>query len=439
VNPVIEVDNISKKYGIGRAQQDTMLREAIVRFAKAPFRRHSQSVPFWALKDVAFTGNAGEVIGIVGRNGAGKSTLLKILSKITYPTSGRVKVRGRIASLLEVGTGFHEELTGRENIFLNGTILGMKKSEVEQKLEQIVEFSGVHKFIDTPLKRYSSGMALRLGFAVAAHLEADVLLVDEVLAVGDVEFQKKCLTRMEDLHKSGRTVVFVSHNVAAVEYLCPRTIWIDGGRVREDGPTQEVIRVYLAQFARNQRIGSDLRDYSDRQGTGEVRLTQMVLLDSAGRAKNVVRACDDLTVRIYYTASKHLQNAQFGIDLHTELGTHVAAISTPAAGYQIPNLPAGEGHVEVKLENLNLMPGRYWITLWVTGPNHYNSARYGWDMLERCASLDIESTDFHKSGTGVGREYGFVLFPSKWSVHADVAAPDAVLNAPSPREIRSDP
>ena len=225
------------------------MRDQLVRLLRNPFHRRRPKDILWALRDVNFSVEEGEVVGIIGRNGAGKSTLLKILSKITYPTSGRVRTRGRVASLLEVGTGFHEELTGRENVYLNGSILGMKKREVDEKFEAIVSFSGVERFVDTPIKRYSSGMRMRLGFSVAAHLEPDVLIVDEVLAVGDAAFQKKCISAMQDMRGGGRTVLFVSHNMAAVENLCTRGIWIANGNVRLDGPTHEVIEAYMASFA----------------------------------------------------------------------------------------------------------------------------------------------------------------------------------------------
>src|SRR5262245_1669178 len=216
----IAVSGLSKQFRIGKTQHDTMLREKIVRLFKRPFSgRDESSSAIWALRDVSFSIDEGEVVGIIGRNGAGKSTLLKILSRITYPTAGTIEVKGRTAALLEVGTGFYEELTGRENIYLNGSILGMKKREIDAKLEAIVDFAQVEQFIDTPIKRYSSGMRLRLGFAVAAHLDPEILIIDEVLAVGDVGFQKKCLNAMGDLQRAGRTVLFVSHNMAAVENL----------------------------------------------------------------------------------------------------------------------------------------------------------------------------------------------------------------------------
>jgi lipopolysaccharide transport system ATP-binding protein len=253
MNPIIRVENLSKRYRIGtrRAAYST-LRETIVNAASAPLRllqrgRNGQANKemVWVLKDVSFTVNPGEVVGIIGRNGAGKSTLLKLLSRITEPTEGRIELYGRVASLLEIGTGFHPELTGRENIFLNGAILGMRKAEIARKFDEIVAFAEVEKFIDTPVKRYSSGMYLRLAFAVAAHLEPEILVVDEVLAVGDARFQRKCLDKMQDVGQHGRTVLFVSHNMSAITRLCPRTILLDQGRVLCDGPSHEVVGTYL--------------------------------------------------------------------------------------------------------------------------------------------------------------------------------------------------
>ena len=245
--PSIVVRNVSKQYRIGTTQHGAMLREVVMNTLRRPFRAAAPDVQtVWALRDVSLTVDAREIVGIIGRNGAGKTTLLKLLSKITYPTSSQLSVRGRVASLVEVGTGFHTELSGRENVYLNGSILGLRKREIDRRFDSIVEFSGVAKFIDTPLKRYSPGMRLRLGFAVAAHLSPDVLLVDEVLSVGDVDFQKKCLQALDDVRGSSRMVLFVSHNLEAVEQLCPRTIWIDHGQIRQDGKSQEVISACLS-------------------------------------------------------------------------------------------------------------------------------------------------------------------------------------------------
>jgi lipopolysaccharide transport system ATP-binding protein len=258
-NKTIVVDKIAKRYRIGlkEEKQDTFvgmlftwLRSPLDNYRRLrKLRRFGENEEaediIWAVRDISFSVNEAEIVGIIGSNGAGKSTLLKILSRITEPTSGTVYINGRVSSLLEVGTGFHPELTGRENIYLNGTLLGMKKAEIDRKIDEIVDFSGISKFIDTPIKRYSSGMTVRLAFSVAAHLEPEILIVDEVLAVGDAEFQRKCLNKMESVSKLGRTVLFVSHNMSAITRLCPRTILLNNGRLIDDGPTKKVVGTYL--------------------------------------------------------------------------------------------------------------------------------------------------------------------------------------------------
>lgn len=246
---MISVKNLGKRYSLGETLHDDLLSARIVQGLRRALRgvstaRTEQSTEFWAVKDVSFEVRAGEVLGVIGRNGAGKSTLLKILSRITEPTRGEVRMKGRVASLLEVGTGFHKELSGRENVFLNGAILGMSRAEIKRKFDEIVDFSGVEKFIDTPVKRYSSGMTVRLAFAVAANLEPEILLIDEVLAVGDAEFQKRCISKMRDVSGEGRTLLFVSHNLNAVQSLCTRCIWLDQGQTRLDGATRDVLHEY---------------------------------------------------------------------------------------------------------------------------------------------------------------------------------------------------
>ena len=252
MKPIVRIQNISKEYILGaRENPYGTLRESIVETMRAPFERlrrrngKRDAEAIWALKDVSFDVAPGEVVGVIGRNGAGKSTLLKILSRITEPTTGRAELYGRVASLLEVGTGFHPELTGRENIYLNGAILGMRKAEIDRKFDQIVDFAELEKFLDTPVKRYSSGMYMRLAFAVASHLEPEILVIDEVLAVGDAAFQKKCLGKMSDVAMEGRTVLFVSHNMIAIQSLCRRVVWLNGGEVAENGEAAQVVSNYL--------------------------------------------------------------------------------------------------------------------------------------------------------------------------------------------------
>lgn len=263
---IISVHNVSKQYRIGVREAYGSLRESLMNAARAPLRRLSGNGPkpdesIWALRDVTFEVAPGEALGIIGRNGAGKSTLLKILSRITEPTSGRIDLYGRVGSLLEVGTGFHPELTGRENIFLNGAILGMRREEIENKFDEIIAFAEIEKFLDTPVKRYSSGMYMRLAFAVAAHLEPEILVVDEVLAVGDAQFQKKCLGKMGDVARAGRTVLFVSHNMMAIQSLCRRAIWLEGGHILEDDESGRVVAGYLQHSfsARSDQVWDDPR------------------------------------------------------------------------------------------------------------------------------------------------------------------------------------
>src|SRR5271163_260560 len=246
---VIHVAGLGKRYRVGERERYFALRDVITRAFTAPFRRNGAGKPkdyLWALRDVSLDVKQGEVVGLIGRNGAGKTTLLKLLSRITRPTTGFAEIHGRVGSLLEVGTGFHPELTGRENIYLSGAILGMKKAEIVKKFDEIVAFAEVERFLDTPLKHYSTGMQMRLAFAVAAHLEPEILLVDEVLAVGDIEFQKKCLGKMQDISKSGRTIVFVSHQMNQIRRLCERILWIDAGQIQQSGPAGEVIAAYEA-------------------------------------------------------------------------------------------------------------------------------------------------------------------------------------------------
>jgi len=406
----ITVRNLSKQYRIGQMHRLVTFREALVDLVKRPFRRQDRARgTIWALKDVSFEVGDGEVVGIIGRNGAGKSTLLKLLSKITYPTSGSIKVRGRIASLLEVGTGFHSELTGRENIYLNGSIMGMRKKEIDTQLDAIIAFAGVEKFVDTPIKRYSSGMHLRLGFAVAAHLAPDILLVDEVLAVGDVEFQKKCLKAMDDLRSGGRTVIFVSHNMAAVENHCPRAIWIDNGLMREDGDAKEVIRSYLSTFAGAQQTGFDLRQIEYRRGSGEIRYTGIEFLGPDDQPQRLIRSGDSFTVRLHYYSEERIVSPHFGLEILTDLGTKITSMNTWSNGTDIPVVHPGPGHIDLHIDFLNLMPGRYYISLWL---KTLGSSVY--DVLDHCAMFDVETSDFYRSGRGLDSHFGIVFLPCRW-------------------------
>lgn len=314
--PAIRVQNLSKRYRIGAHDEahDTLAGAAIdaLKSPLANLRRLRRLTRFsangqepsdviWALKDVSFEVQPGEVVGVIGRNGAGKSTLLKLLSRITHPTSGRIELNGRVSSLLEVGTGFHPELTGRENIFLNGTILGMSKAEIDHKFDEIVDFSGVEKFIDTPVKRYSSGMRVRLAFSVAAHLEPEILVVDEVLAVGDAKFQRKCLAKMGAVADAGRTVLFVSHNMVAVQSLCRRTIWLHDGMFLQDGKPDKVIASYLQKSASDSTITERVwPDFRSAPGNDSVRLHSLCVRPKTGTASDTITMRTPLVFEFEY-------------------------------------------------------------------------------------------------------------------------------------------
>jgi lipopolysaccharide transport system ATP-binding protein len=404
----IIVDDLSKRYEIGTLHRETQLRDQIIRLLRAPLRRRGPKEIIWALRNVSFSVEEGEVVGIIGRNGAGKSTLLKILSKITYPTSGRVRARGRVASLLEVGTGFHEELTGRENIFLNGSILGMKKREVDAKLDAIVAFSGVERFIDTPIKRYSSGMRLRLGFAVAAHLEPDVLIVDEVLAVGDAAFQQKCISAMHDLQGGGRTVLFVSHNMAAVEHLCSRGIWLAQGSVQLDGPAHEVIEAYMNSLTPAEPASSELGITDQRRGSGELRFIRVEFRSTDGNLQTITRSGKAVLIRLHYRANEPIQHGHFALTLSTELGTVITATGTWFHGLDIPLIPPGEGYVDLEIDELNLIPGRYYLSLRADAEGHV------YDALEHAVYLDVQEAPIYGSSRRIDSRAGVVFFRQRW-------------------------
>ncbi|HML23959.1 MAG TPA: ABC transporter ATP-binding protein [Aggregatilinea sp.] len=375
----IQIDNIAKSYRIGMADKHPVTRgEAVRETLLSPFhylrtrlRAPEEDEIVWALRGVSFDVKPGEVVGLVGKNGAGKSTLLKILSRITEPTSGQAIIRGRVGSMLEVGTGFHPELTGRENIYLNGTFLGMHRAEIERKFDEIVAFSGVEKFLDTPVKRYSSGMYVRLAFAVAAHLEPEILLVDEVLSVGDAEFQKKSLGKMSDVAKEGRTILFVSHNMAAVQGLCQRTIWLRDGQVEQDGPTGEVVSNYLKTsiFSNAERVWADL---NDAPGNEKARLVAVRVLDGKGEASGQGRIEEPLTIEVEYAVLEPDTVLNISVSVYDEKGIYVLASpsNTDEVWFQKPH-PAGRylSRVVIPANTLNL--GSYSITALLVEEGRY--------------------------------------------------------------------
>jgi homopolymeric O-antigen transport system ATP-binding protein len=356
----VQAEGVSKRYRLGERESYRALRDVLGGALTAPMRRKRQPTrqraEIWALDGVSFVLERGEVLGLIGANGAGKSTLLKVLSRITEPTKGRVVLRGRVGSLLEVGTGFHPELTGRENILLNGTILGMRRAEITRRFEEIVEFAGVEKFLDTPVKRYSSGMQVRLGFAVAAHLEPEILLVDEVLAVGDAEFQQKCLGKMRDVTREGRTVVFVSHNLAAVRALCSRSLVLEGGRLAFDGPTEDAVHQYLGHtgVANAAVVGRDKlhlhlaksRLYSDEPF---FECTRVAVLDEEGVPTTALRSDETIAIAIDYQVFRSIPALRVLITLTDEN-------QVPVLRTETIDEPSGTG-------SLRLEPGSYRSTV----------------------------------------------------------------------------
>ena len=362
MTPAIAIENLGKRYIIGhnRANGDGM-RHALERAVRNPLawmksgmRRSQKSEDFWALRGVSLQIEPGEVVGIIGRNGAGKSTMLKLLSRITVPTEGRICIEGRVGSLLEVGTGFHQELTGRENIFLNGAILGMSRAEVRRKFDEIVAFGEVEEFLDTPVKRYSSGMYVRLAFAVAAHLEPEILIVDEVLAVGDGAFQKKCLNKMGSFANSGRTVLFVSHSMEAVRNLCQRGIWMKDGRVHQDGPVEETIAGYFDEMSSERPFFCESRDYG-------VTIHGVVLKDEAGEKCNEFHPGDDLVVEIEYEAQERLELPYLILSVQGKNGTCFTA--NMLLDGNRPSELFGRGKVACRFKALPLLPQSFSIRM----------------------------------------------------------------------------
>jgi len=362
----IRVENVSKQYKIGSAEAEyETLRDHITDTFKGLFQRngrpHMNKDTIWALKDVSFEVKEGEVLGIIGRNGAGKSTLLKILSRITEPTQGIAKIYGRMASLLEVGTGFHPELTGRENVYLNGAVLGMARAEIKRKFDEIVAFSGVEKFIDTPVKRYSSGMKVRLAFSVAAHLEPDILIIDEVLAVGDVSFQNKCLGKMGQVAHGGRTVLFVSHNMAAIANLCTTAMWLDQGKMVQSGDVRSTSNSYIKTAMQFEQQSDK---FWNRTGTGEAQITKASLLDSMGNDCTTFSMGDSLIIEFEMVFHRPFKCVNLSVEIkRTEMGMNVLHLESQDCGLVIEEIPRGSRRFRVEIPDCLLYPTQYQISL----------------------------------------------------------------------------
>jgi len=444
-NYAIEVENLSKKYQLGELERYYTFRDTLANILKAPFRKllsnknrsspnslvpnpsslepetsnlapnpsslePSTSSPtpeyIWALKDVSFQVKYGEVLGIIGRNGAGKSTLLKILSRITAPTEGTIKINGRVGTLLEVGTGFHPELTGRENMYLNGSILGMSRKEINKKFDEIVQFAEVEKFLDTPVKRYSSGMNVRLAFAVAAHLETEILIVDEVLAVGDQVFQKKCLGKMNEVSKQGRTVLFVSHNMASVQNLCKSSLLLDNGEVIDRGDAYEVIKKYCDQY--NNIKNSLIADRRDRKGNGKIRF-QDFKINNTNTFNNSIFCGQEVSFNIKYSGESPIRNVHTTIAIHNSLGQRVMYLSNDMVGQWFDEIP-DNGEFVCNFDRFPLFPDTYSVNLHCT----VNGILADWVI--DATSFNVEQGDFFGTGKLPPRGYGSVIIDHGWEV-----------------------
>ena len=408
----IRVKDLGKEYRIGaKVEKYKTLRDSFASFAAAPLRRFARTSRrgdelIWALQDVNFDILPGEVVGLIGRNGAGKSTLLKVLARITEPTCGFAEIHGRVGSLLEVGTGFHPELTGRENIYLNGAILGMRRTEIARKFDEIVAFSEIEQFIDTPVKKYSSGMYLRLAFAVAAHLEPEILLVDEVLAVGDAEFQKKCLGKMGDVAREGRTVLFVSHNMPAVQALCSRAILLRKGTVAIDGATGDVLREYLGYL--HATASQAFENNPERRGEGPVRLTAARILDEHGQAVESLVAGAPVTFEFSYENRIRTERVEIVAAIVNHLGVSVAHLSTEIAGFSLSGL-GSRGVITCRLPRLPLPRGDYRVAV---GVRHQGRDS---DHIPNALVFSVESSIFFPSGRLPKIEYGAALVAHEWA------------------------
>lgn len=409
----IEFENISKQYRLGYVNSKTLSQDLNRWWTMNILRKEDpllkvgetndrtskgDSEYVWALKNIDFKVEQGDVVGIIGKNGAGKSTLLKLLSRVTNPTTGVIRARGRIASLLEVGTGFHQELTGRENIYMNGAILGMTKKEIASKLDEIVDFSGCERYIDTPVKRYSSGMMVRLGFAVAAHLDPEILVVDEVLAVGDAEFQKKAIGKMQDVSRGeGRTVLFVSHNMASIRQLCKHGIVLNNGQVEKSGEVNEIVDFYL-------KGQQTLNDF-ERKGNGGIRVVDYKV-SSEG-----VELGDDLSINMTLKAIKDCDRVDISFDVKDEGYSQITHISNYDDQFHLLHVKAGETYnIRCSMNNINLAPGTYSANIWVGNPYEM------YDWVRECVRFYVKQNE-----TFIKRETPYdssskVVIPSKWEL-----------------------
>jgi lipopolysaccharide transport system ATP-binding protein len=411
----IRVSGLGKRYRIGQLPGGyNLLRDAIANRVRSLGKHRRETQTFWALRDLDLEVERGETYGIIGHNGAGKTTLLRILSRITPPTVGEADLNGRVGALLEVGTGFHQELTGRENVYLNGAILNMTRADINRKFDEIVEFADVARFIDTPVKRYSSGMQLRLAFAVAAHLEPEILIIDEVLSVGDLAFQDRCLGRMEEVANEGRTVLFVSHNLTAVRGLCSRAMLLSNGRTVTEGPTDTVIEEYVRGV--RSAAGAYLGERSDRVGSGEIRFLE-VAFESSGVAVDTPATGQDLDIVLAYETAdgKPTANLNFSVTIYTLLGEVMLNLPSEAIRASLGELP-GHGHLRCHVPRCPLPPGQYIVNI------YSDRAGVPIDWVQRACELTVIQGDFYGTGRELPPSHRTIYVDYEWALDRDLEA-----------------
>lgn len=410
----ISVQGVSKKFRLFNDRR-TSLKERFVR------QQGSRYDDFWALRDVSLEIPQGMTYGLIGHNGSGKSTLLKLMADIHRPTSGTITHAGRISAMLELGAGFHPELSGRDNIYLNGSILGMSKKQIDSAVDEIVEFSGLEQFIDTPVKVYSSGMYVRLGFSIAVNLDPEILIIDEIVAVGDEEFQRRCFDHLYELRKRGVTIVFVSHSLPLVQTLCDRVAWLDHGKLLSEGPALQVVDEYVATVNKSEQErleasgertgGGSGDDEQGRRGTGEAKVTGVQFLDAAGDARPVVTSGEQATVRISYRVDQPVENPVFGLAFYTEGGVHVAGPNTLFGGIRTGVLSRGEGYVDYRFDELPLTPGAYVVSAAITD----HSLVHVFDYRDRAFAMLVQP------GNAQDRN-GIVTLPGRWAAPTSTSA-----------------
>ncbi len=378
--PAILVDGVSKKYRL-YDERNQSLKAALMRRSRARY------TDFWALKDVAFEVPEGKTFALIGENGSGKSTLLKCLARILVPDKGTIRARGKISALLELGAGFHPELSGRDNVFLNGSVLGLSRKQLSSRFDEIVGFAGLEKFIDSPVKNYSSGMYVRLGFSVAIHVDPDILLIDEVLAVGDAEFQVKCIEKVDDLRQRGKTIVIVTHALGTIRNLSDQAVLLEHGVMRRVGPTAEVIEEYLGDVFTD-RVQDGEHGQGQRWGTGEARIEKMEILDAAGQPAKRIRTGDPVTFRLHYDTQEPVERPVFGLAIHRIDGAEVTGPNTRDAG-MIPERIDGPGYVDHRVDRLLLVPGSYDLS----GSLYNYTLSHPYDHRYRSFRFDVEQGD----------------------------------------------